>query len=68
VDLQLESAEPLLILYQVTPERNLEALAPEERLNVYQRLGLQMVLGPDGCIEVSGTLTDDLSTCTLRAP
>ena len=41
----------------------LDALAPEERLNTYKMLGLQVVMRPEGGIEASGTFVNDLTVC-----
>jgi hypothetical protein len=53
-------------LVAVSPDA-LEALASEERLNVYQMLGLRVVLRQDGGLEASGTLMETPSVCTPTA-
>jgi DNA repair exonuclease SbcCD ATPase subunit len=53
-------------LVAVAPDA-VDALMPEERLQVYKMLGLRVDVGSKGDIEVSGTLGDDLSVCTPRA-
>jgi hypothetical protein len=53
-------------LVAVSPDA-LEALTSEERLNVYQMLGLRVILRQDGGLEASGTLMDTPSVCTPTA-
>ena len=53
-------------LVAVSPDA-LEALASQERLNLYQMLGLRVVLRQDGGLEASGTLMDTPSVCTPTA-
>jgi site-specific DNA recombinase len=45
----------------------LDALMPEERLQVYKMLGLRVAVRPDGDIEASGAFTNDFSVCMPRA-
>ena len=62
-DLERDRDALLDSLVAVSPDA-LEALASEERLNLYQMLGLRVVLRQDGGLEASGTLMDTPSVCT----
>ncbi len=50
-------------LVAIAPDA-LDALTPEERLNIYKMLGLGVVMRPEGGIEASGTFVNDLTVCT----
>jgi len=50
-------------LVAVAPDA-LDALMPEERLQVYKMLGLRVAVRPEGDIEASGAFTNDFSVCT----
>ena len=50
-------------LVAIAPDA-LDALAPEERLNIYKMLELGVVMRPEGGIEASGTFVNDLTVCT----
>ena len=55
---------------ELIPEA-LDALEPEERHRVYKMLRLRVVAFPDGTLEVSGALGEDLLICnseTTRSP
>ena len=62
-DLERDRDALLDSLVAASPDA-LEALTSEERLNVYQMLGLRVILRQDGGLEASGTLMDTPSVCT----
>ena len=55
-------AEALLESYERATPEVLDALAPEERYDVYRTIRLEVLAHPDGSLEATGDLPLDVST------